>query len=270
MTILHAVILGLVEGLTEFLPVSSTGHLILASSLLGVPATDFAKNFDIAIQLGAILAVVIVFWEKFWHWDRIGKLIAAFVPTGIIGLLAYHLVKELLGSDLVVLATLFVGGIILIAFESFYGSREDAAAADQGSGAAPGLEVPELDKISYPQAVGIGFAQAVAIIPGVSRSGATIVGGMSMGISRPAIVEFSFLLAVPTMFAATLYSLYKSHAFSYTPHEWTALGVGFVIAFLVAMPIVRWFLGYVRSHSFKSFGWYRIVLSLVFAAWLFL
>ena len=288
MTILHSIILGIVEGVTEFLPISSTGHMILASSLLGITPTDFTKNFEIAIQLGAILAVVVVFWKKFWNWERLVKLAVAFIPTGIIGLLLYHVVKELLGSDVVVLASLFVGGAILIAFEAYYGKREDALAAaanptpenttphenvgrttsDMSSGI--GIDVPEMDKISYKQAVGIGFAQAVAIIPGVSRSGATIVGGMALGISRAAIVEFSFLLAVPTMLAATLYSLYKSHAFAYTSPEWTALGIGFVVAFLVAMPIVRWFLGYVRSHSFKTFGWYRIILSVLFAAWLFL
>jgi undecaprenyl-diphosphatase len=271
MTILHSIILGIIEGVTEFLPISSTGHMILASSLLGITPTDFSKNFEIAIQLGAILAVVVIFWKKFWNWDRLFKLAVAFIPTGIIGLLLYHVVKQLLGSDVVVLASLFVGGIILIAFERYYGKRENAlAAATSAETPASDIDVPDMDKISYPQAIGIGFAQAVAIIPGVSRSGATIVGGMAMGISRAAIVEFSFLLAVPTMLAATLYSLYKSHAFSYTSPEWTALAIGFVVAFLVAMPIVKWFLDYVRKHSFTSFGIYRILLSLVFAAWLFL
>ncbi len=269
MTIFHSIILGIVEGITEFLPVSSTGHMILASSLLGIPPSSFDKTFEVAIQLGAILAVVVVFWQKFWNWNRLFKLAVAFIPTGIIGLLLYHVVENLLGSDTVVLASLFVGGIILIAFEYFYGKRENALAA-MNPGETASIDVPEMDQISYLQAIGIGFAQAVAIIPGVSRSGATIVGGMAMGISRAAIVEFSFLLAVPTMLAATLYSLYKSHAFSYTPNEWTVLGIGLLVAFLVAMPIVKWFLAYVRSHSFTAFGWYRIILSIIFAAWLFL
>jgi undecaprenyl-diphosphatase len=215
MTILHSIILGIIEGLTEFLPVSSTGHMILASSLLGIQPSVFTKNFEIAIQLGAILAVVVVFWKKFWNWNRLFKLAVAFIPTGVIGLLLFHVVERLLGSDTVVLASLFVGGIILIAFEAYYGKKEDAlAAAASADATASAIDVPDLDTISYPQAIGIGFAQAVAIIPGVSRSGATIVGGLAMGISRAAIVEFSFLLAVPTMLAATLYSLYKSHAFS--------------------------------------------------------
>lgn len=257
MTIIQSFILGIVEGATEFLPISSTGHLILASSLLGVLQTDFAKNFEIAIQLGAILAVVVLYWKHFFNWNLLFKLAAAFVPTGLIGLALYHVLKTyLLGNDYVVLGSLFVGGIILIVFEMWYGRKES--------------RVPETapEDITYKQAIGIGFAQAVAIIPGVSRSGATIVGGMLMGISRPTIVAFSFLLAVPTMVAATGLSLYKSHAYSFTPHEWIVLGVGFVVSFLVAMPVVKWLLNYVRKHNFVGFGIYRIVLSVLFALWL--
>lgn len=258
MTILQSIILGIIEGVTEFLPVSSTGHLILASSLLGVVQTDFAKTFEIGIQLGAILAVVVVYWSAFWNWDRLFKLAAAFIPTGVIGLALYHVEKTyLLGNEYIVLASLFVGGVILIVFEYFYGTREDAL--------PPEAEAP----LSYRQAIIVGFAQAVAIIPGVSRSGATIVGGMLAGVSRAAIVEFSFLLAVPTMLAATGLSLLKTSA-SFTSHEWAMLAVGFVVSFLVAMPVVKWFLAYVRRHSFTSFGLYRILLSLAFAAWLFL
>lgn len=258
MTVFHSVILGLIEGATEFLPVSSTGHLILASSLLGVIQTDFAKTFEIAIQLGAILAVVVLYWKTFFDWELLFKLAAAFIPTGIIGLALYHIEKTyLLGNDYVVLASLFIGGVILIIFELFYGKKEDAAP----------LEPPAA--LTYKQAIAVGFAQAVAIIPGVSRSGATIVGGMLLGIARPVIVEFSFLLAVPTMLAATGYSLLKTSTVI-TPHDWTVLAVGFVTSFLVAMPAVRWLLGYVRRHSFTGFGVYRILLSLVFAAYLFL
>lgn len=270
MSLIQAAILGVIEGLTEFLPVSSTGHLILAQYVLGIPATDFAKTFEIAIQLGAILAVIILYWNRFWKWDRIFKLAAAFIPTGIIGLAVYKLARAfLLGNDVVVIASLFVGGIVLIIFERIYGKRENAAGAAEPAIPDAGGSASYLDEISYPKAVGIGFAQAVAIIPGVSRSGATIVGGMLMGISRAAIVEFSFLLAVPTMLAATGLSLYKTSA-AFTPHEWTALGIGFVVAFLLAMPIVKWFLGYVRSHSFTAFGWYRIALAILFTAWLVL
>jgi len=258
MTILHSIILGIVEGITEFLPISSTGHLILASSLLGISPTDFVKTFEIAIQLGAILSVVVLYWKSFWNLNLLMKLAAAFIPTGIIGLSLYHIVKTyLFGNEYVVLISLFLGGIVLIAFEYFYGKKEDT------------LETEPEKPITYRQAIAIGFAQSVAIIPGVSRSGATIVGGLALGISRAAIVEFSFLLAVPTMFAATGLSLLKTST-SFTGHEWLALSIGFIVSFLVALPVVKWLLSYVRSHSFMSFGIYRIILSVIFALWLFL
>ena len=258
MTIFQSLILGIVEGATEFLPISSTGHLILASSLLGVIQSDFTKTFEIAIQLGAILAVVAIYWKSFFDFELLKKLVAAFIPTGVIGLALYHIEKTyLLGNEFIVLASLFLGGIILIVFEYYQGKKEDVAA-----------ELPPAP-LTYRQAIAVGFAQAVAIIPGVSRSGATIVGGVALGLARPVIVEFSFLLAVPTMLAATGLSLLKTSA-SFTPHEWLALAVGFVVSFLVAWPSVKWLLSYVRRHSFTSFGLYRILLSLAFAAWLFL
>ncbi len=254
MTILQSLILGIVEGLTEFLPISSTGHLILASSLLGVGQSDFAKTFEIAIQLGAILAVVVLYWRSFLNVELLKKLTVAFIPTGVIGLAMYHILKTyLLGNDWIVLSTLFLGGIVFILFERWYGKKEDAAQPD-----AP---------ITYRQALLIGFFQSIAIIPGVSRSGATIVGGMALGIARPAIVEFSFLLAVPTMLAATGLSLLKTSA-SFTPHEWLVLSVGFVVAFAVAIPSIIWLLRYVRSHTFTAFGWYRIALAVAFGAFL--
>ncbi len=256
MTILQSIILGIVEGATEFLPISSTGHLILASSLLGIVQNDFTKTFEIAIQLGAILAVVVLYWKSFFHFELLKKLAVAFIPTGIIGLALYHILKTyLLGNELIVLASLFIGGVIFILFEKWYGKREDMAVVD-----AP---------ITYRQAIAIGFFQAIAIIPGVSRSGATIVGGLTLGIARSTIVEFSFLLAVPTMLAATGLSLLKTSV-AFTPHEWLVLLVGLVVSFLVAMPSIRWLLAYVRKHSFTSFGIYRILLSIVFAAFLFL
>lgn len=256
MSILQSIILGIVEGVTEFLPISSTGHLVLASSLLGIVQSDFTKTFEIAIQLGAILAVVALYWRSLLDIGLLKKLAVAFIPTGIIGLSLYHILKAyLLGSDLVVLASLFIGGVVFILFERWHGALEDAA--------------PEHMPISYRQAIAIGFFQAIAIIPGVSRSGATIIGGLALGISRPAIVEFSFLLAIPTMLAATGLDLLKAGT-GFTPHEWLLLAVGFLAAFLVAMPVIRWLLSYVRNHSFTSFGIYRILLSLAFAAFLFL
>lgn len=258
MTLLQSLILGIVEGATEFLPVSSTGHLILASSLLGVSQTDFTKTFEIAIQLGAIAAVVVLYFKTFFDWQLLFKLAAAFIPTGAIGLALYNVEKRyLLGNEIVVLLALLFGGIILIVFERWLGWVEDKT---------PAIAPRDL---SWGQAVAVGFAQAVAIIPGVSRSGATIIGGLALGLARTTIVEFSFLLAVPTMLAATALSLYKDHAFSYTSHEWIALAVGFIVAFLVALVVVRWFLAYVRRHSFTSFGIYRIAVSLVFLAYVF-
>jgi len=256
MTLLQSIILGIVEGATEFLPISSTGHLILASSVLGVLQSDFTKTFEVVIQLGAILAVVVLYWRSFFDVELLKRLIVAFIPTGIIGLALYHILKTyLLGNMTVVIASLFIGGVIFILFERWYGKREDTAALD-----AP---------ITYRQALAIGLFQSIAIIPGVSRSGATIVGGMALGVARPTIVEFSFLLAVPTMLAATGLDLLKTSAV-FTPHEWLMLGTGLVVSFIVAMPSIRWLLSYVRNHSFTSFGIYRILLALVFAATLFL
>lgn len=258
MSLIESVILGFVEGATEFLPISSTGHLILASSLLGIPQTDFVKTFEIAIQLGAIAAVVAVYFKSFFDIELIKKLVVAFVPTGIAGLVLYPVLNGyLIGNELVVLSALFAGGVVLILFEKWQGPREDSA---------PIIPAREL---TYRQCMAIGLAQAVAIIPGVSRSGATIIGGLALGIARPTIVEFSFLLAVPTILAATAYSLYKGQAIAYTNGEWTLLAGGFVTAFIVSIVAIRWLLAFVRSHSFTAFGIYRIILALVLFLYLF-
>ncbi len=256
MTILHSIILGIIEGITEFLPISSTGHMILASYVLGITQNGFTKTFEIAIQLGAILAVFVLYWRSFLNFELLKKLFAAFVPTAVIGLIFYHILKTyLLGNDFIVIVSLFVGGIIFILFEHWYGKKEDIA--------------DETAPITYKQAIAIGFFQAIAIIPGVSRSGATILGGMSLGIARTTIVEFSFLLAVPTMAAATGLDLLKTGVV-FTPYEWLTLSIGFIVAFAVAMPIVKWFLSYVHKHSFTTFGIYRIAISLIFAAFILL
>ena len=248
-------LLGIVEGATEFLPVSSTGHLILAQALLGIASSDFVKTYTIVIQVGAILAVVVLYFKKFFNWPLLKRLVVAFIPTGVIGLLLYPVEKSfLLQSDTTMLIALFVGGIGLIAFEKYHGELPGAK----------GLEA-----LTYKDAVLIGLAQSVAIIPGVSRSGATVLGGLARGLSRAAIVEFSFLLAVPTMVAASGLSLYKS-AFGFSAGEWLIISVGFVVSFLTALMVIRWFLSYVRGHTFTGFGWYRIALSILFALWLFL
>lgn len=250
MTILDSVVLGIVEGVTEFLPVSSTGHLILAGELLGLPSTEFLKSFEIAIQLGAILAVVFLYWRSFLDIHTLKRIGAAFIPTAIIGLLLHDLAKQyLLGNAVVVLWALALGGIALIVFELLHKESRDS--------------VQDVRAITYAQAVLVGVFQAVAIIPGVSRSAATIVGGLVMGIGRIAIVEFSFLLAVPVMAAATGLDLFKS-AGTFSQADFGNLAVGFVVSFVVALISIRFLLQYVRKHTFIPFGIYRIVAALLF------
>jgi len=250
MHILQAIILGVIEGITEFLPISSTGHLILASHVLHLTQTDFLKSFEIIIQLGAILAVVVLYFRKFFNLEIIKRLIVAFIPTGVVGLLAYKFFKSfLIANSGVVVWSLAVGGILLILFEMWH--RE-------------GLDVTsEVTKITMKQAFLIGCFQAVAIIPGVSRSAATIVGGLMVGIKRRVIVEFSFLLAVPTMLAATGMDLLKSYK-DINSGPVSLLVIGFVVAFLVALAVIKWFISYIQRHDFKPFGIYRIIVAILF------
>lgn len=250
MTPLEAVILGIVEGVTEFLPISSTGHLILTSSLLQIPASDFLKTFEISIQLGAILAVVVLYWRSFLNVEILKRIAVAFIPTGIIGLAFYKVAKTyLLGNEAVVLWALALGGLALIAFELFHAEEPDAT--------------DSVERITYGQAVLVGIFQAVAIVPGVSRSAATILGGLLIGIKRVTIVEFSFLLAVPTMGAATGLDLLKS-ASSFSANQFLPLAIGFVVSFLVALLAIKFLLAFVRNRSFIAFGIYRIVVAILF------
>lgn len=250
MTWLDSIVLGIVEGLTEFLPVSSTGHLILASEVLAIPDSAFLSSFMIAVQLGAIAAVVVRYWKQFLDFPFLMKLAVAFVPTGIVGVLVYPFVKDvLLASPMVVVGALALGGVALILFEKLHTEREDAP------------ETPRA--ITYRQALLVGAFQSIAIVPGVSRSAATIVGGLLSGMRRVAIVEFSFLLAVPTMLAATGYDLlhtYDTFAFD----QLGMLALGFVTAFAVALLTMRALIALVRRHSFVPFGIYRIVLAALF------
>jgi undecaprenyl-diphosphatase len=248
MTLLHAVVLGIVEGITEFLPISSTAHLILASHLLRIAESEFVKSFEIIIQLGAILSVVVLYWSKFWNWEVLKKLVVAVIPTGVIGLTVYKVIKGyLLGNITVVLLSLLIGGIALIAFERF--PKKD------------GTEV-DFSEISYRKAFLIGLFQAIAVIPGVSRSAATIVGGSLIGISKRTIVEFSFMLAVPTMLAATGLELVKGRAA--LSGNYGVLAVGFIVSFVTAIIAIKSFLGYIKKHDFAAFGWYRVVLAVVY------
>ena len=259
MTIFHSIILGFIEGVTEFLPISSTGHLLLATKLLGIAQSDFAKSFDIIIQLGAIGAVIVLYWKTLWRIETIKKLIVAFIPTGIIGLLLYKIVKTyLLGNERVVLWALLLGGIILIVFEYLHIRQNTETTIS---------DAPDTSVISYKHAFLIGLFQSIAIIPGVSRSAATIVGGRMLGLSRSTIVTFSFLLAVPTMLAASALDIIKHHD-AFSVGQAGVIGIGFIVSFVVALVVIRYLLGYIRRHDFSVFGWYRIVLALLFWAFI--
>jgi undecaprenyl-diphosphatase len=248
MSLLHAIVLGIVEGITEFLPISSTAHLILASQLLHLAESEFVKSFEIIIQLGAILSVVVLYWSKFWNWDVLKKLVVAVVPTGVIGLSVYKIIKGyLLGNITVVLLALLIGGIALIVFERFHEGSENEV---------------DFSEITYRKAFLIGLFQSIAVIPGVSRSAATIVGGSLIGISKRTIVEFSFMLAVPTMIAASGLELVKSR--SVLAGNYGILAVGFVVSFITAIIAVKSFLGYIKKHDFSVFGWYRVALAVVY------
>jgi undecaprenyl-diphosphatase len=245
---LNALILGVVEGITEYLPVSSTAHMILAARALRLEETEFLKSFQIIIQFGAILAVVVLYWSKFWNLEVFKRLVVAFFPTGVIGLSVYKILKTyLLGNMTVVLWSLLLGGIALLAFERWKVHVETES---------------DFSEITYKKALLIGLFQSLAIIPGVSRSAATIVGGSLIGISKRTIVEFSFMLAVPTMIAAAGLELLKNH--SALSGHFGALGIGLVVSFVVAIVAIKTFLNYLKKRDFSAFGWYRIVLAVAF------
>lgn len=252
MDFLHAVILAIVEGVTEFLPVSSTGHMMITAKLLNIPTSEFLKTFEVAIQFGAIMAVVVFYWRTFiLDWEKMLKVCIAFVPTAIIGLVLYKFIKKmLLGNLWVFVWALFIGGALLIIFERRYKPK--------------GNETATIDNITLQQAIIIGIFQAFAVIPGVSRSAATIIGGLLLGINRVTIVEFSFLLAVPTMLSATVLDLLKTEAVM-TVDDWLILGVGFLVAFIVALGAVKFLLGYIRRFNFTPFGIYRVIAAVLFA-----
>jgi undecaprenyl-diphosphatase len=251
MNIFHAFILGIVEGVSEFLPISSTGHLILASRVLGILQTEFVKTFEIAIQLGAIISVIVLYGKRFLvNSEALKRIFAAFLPTAVIGFILYKIVKKIfLGNSHIVIGSLFFGGLFLILFELFYRKKEGAVSA--------------IASISYKQAVLIGVFQAIAVIPGVSRSAATIIGGLILGLRRDVIVEFSFLLAVPTMLAATLWDLYKTGN-TFTQSQFALLGVGFITSFFVAILAIKFLINFIKKHSFISFGIYRVLIALLF------
>lgn len=247
MNIFEAIILAIIEGLTEFLPVSSTGHMIIASSLMGIQSDDFVKLFTVAIQLGTIISVVVLYFKRFFRSiDFYLKLLAAFIPAVIFGLLFSNLIDELLESPMTVAISLVLGGIILLFVDKWFKN----ASLDNS------------DDISYLTAFKIGVFQCLAMVPGVSRSAASIIGGMSQKLTRKAAAEFSFFLAVPTMFAATakkLYDFYKDgHTIS--SEEINLLLIGNVVGFLVALIAIKSFIGFLSNHGFRVFGIYRIIV----------
>ena len=250
MNFVSAVIFGIVEGISEFLPISSTGHLILTAHLLKLEQTEFLKSFEIAIQLGAIFSVVVLYGRCLANFKLMKKVMVAFVPTAIIGLVFYKIIKKvLLNSHYTVLWALFLGGVFLIIFELFHRGREGST--------------EETSSISYPQAFTIGIFQSIAIIPGVSRAAATIIGGLMLGLKRKTIVEFSFLLAIPTMAAAVALDLVKS-AGAFTSADFSFLLVGFLVSFIVALLSIKFLLQFIKNHNFIPFGIYRIILALLF------
>lgn len=251
----QAIILGVIEGITEFLPISSTAHLTIASNFLNLTQSDFMKSFEIIIQLGAILAVVVLYWRLFLKIEILKRLFIAFLPTGILGLIFYKIIKQyLLGNIGIALGALFLGGLFLIFFEMWHKEKNNVE--------------EEISKISYKNCFLIGLFQSISMIPGVSRSAATIIGGLVLGLQRKTIVEFSFLLAVPTMTAATGLDLIKN-VNSFSLFEGYFLIVGFITSFVMAILGIKFFLSYIQKNSFTAFGFYRIILVALIVAVLF-
>ena len=251
MDFLNTIIFSIVEGLTEFLPVSSTGHLNLTRVILNIPKSDFFTTFEIFIQLGAILAVVVLYFKRVMASSLIWKkILVSFIPTGIIGLIFGKFIKNfLVSNEYITLLALFLGGIALIILELLYKEKEH--------------HFENIEKIPYMSVVLIGLFQAIAVVPGVSRSAATIVGALFLGIKRKTAVEFSFLLAVPTMLAATIFDLNEAN-FNFSSDELSFMTFGFIGSFITAIFAIKFFLNFIKNHTFIPFGIYRIALSVLF------
>ena len=261
-TLLTIILLGIVEGVTEFIPVSSTGHLILAAELLGEDAEEWAV-FNVVIQLGAILAVIVLYWRTFWavaagllrnqpeSWRFVRNIAVGFLPSAMLGLALHRQIEAMLGSATIVAWALIAGGVAILVIERTAPQGHEKGVAD----------------ISFKKAVGVGIIQCISMIPGVSRSGATILGGLSLGIERRTAAEFSFFLAVPTMLGASTLELYKNRD-DLGAASLGDIAIGFVVSFVVAVVVIRWFIGIVSRRGFAPFGWYRIVAGSAALAWL--
>jgi undecaprenyl-diphosphatase len=264
-TTLSAILLGILEGLTEFVPVSSTGHLILGQAFFGYDPAQW-RQFNVIIQLGAILAVVVTYWSLFWQTGMgllrqeprsvrfVRNVLLGFMPAAVIGLFAKDVIDVMLGSPLVVASALILGGIAMLYLERTIKPQEDRGVAD----------------MPMRTAIAIGFVQCLAMVPGTSRSGATILGALAMGVGRKTAAEFSFFLAVPTMLGAATVKIFDDPALlaGEAAIGWWEIGLGFISAFLVAMAVIRLFVAYVSRHGFAPFGWYRIVLGSITLLWL--
>ena len=250
MTIVQAILLAIIEGITEFLPISSTGHMIICSSIMGIADQPFTKVFTVAIQFGAILSVVALYWRRFFQtFDFYIKLFIAFIPAVIFGLLFSKKIDALLESATTVGITLFLGGIVFVFIDKWFKATERT-----GTSVVQPLS-----------ALKIGLFQTIAMVPGVSRSAATIIGGLTQKLNRTSAAEFSFFLAVPTMFAATVKKLYDFHkqGIGFTHDEIKLLAIGNIIAFVVALFAIRTFINFLSKNGFKAFGYYRIAVGLV-------
>ncbi|MBI2083720.1 MAG: undecaprenyl-diphosphate phosphatase [Deltaproteobacteria bacterium] len=248
MSVYQAIILAIIEGFSEFLPISSTGHMIIASSAMGIAGQEFTKMFTVCIQFGAILSVIVLYWRRFFQSTVFyAKLLVAFLPAAVIGKLLDDWIDQLLGSVIVVAVSLLIGGVIFLFIDRLF------------------REGPESkEEVSYRTAFWIGCFQTVAIIPGVSRSAATIIGGLSQKLTRKTAAEFSFFLAVPTMFAATVYKLWAFYEQGNgLGNVWPELLIGNLVAFGVALIAIKSFITFLTRHGFKIFGYYRILIGLV-------
>lgn len=249
MSLIEAIIIAIVEGITEFLPVSSTGHMIIAQKLLGIPPSEFVRLFIVAIQFGAILAVVVLYWKKFVDFTRVSfylKLLVGVIPAIFLGVLFSSQIDALLDRSLPVAIALILGGIVLLFIDRVFKEHP----------------VTDVDQITYRQSFIIGIWQCIAMIPGVSRSAASIIGGMQQKLTRKLAAEFSFFLAVPTMAAASGYKLLKGYE-TFGDEDLKLLLVGNVVAFIVAILAIKFFIGFLQKHGFRLFGYYRIIVGVI-------
>lgn len=277
--LIKAFFLGIIEGLTEFIPVSSTGHLIIIGDLINFTSSS-GKVFEVVIQLGSILAVMWIFRARLWQLIRgtltgvpvevafTRNLLLAFLPAAVIGAIFIKTIKSVFYHPGVVAVTLVLGGLIMLWVERrTHHTPGDVPGAADDSASDERATARRLEQITWKQAIGVGVAQCVAMIPGVSRSGATIIGGMIAGIQRKTATEFSFFLAMPTMLGAAVYDMYRNIDLL-SSHDLSAIAVGFIAAFLSALVVVRAVLRFVANHTYRVFAWYRIALGIVVAIWL--